>query len=49
MVGASCTDWKLRCQDTMSSGFGCSIMSVRIAVPPEIVVVTVRGGGESAL
>jgi uncharacterized protein len=31
-----------RCDLIVSGGLGCSIMPVRIGVPPEIVVVTLR-------
>jgi uncharacterized protein len=37
-----------RCDVIISGGLGCSIMPVRIGVPPEIVVVTVRGGGDAS-
>jgi predicted MPP superfamily phosphohydrolase len=37
-----------RCDLIVSGGLGCSIMPVRIGMPPEIVVVTLRGpGGKS--
>jgi predicted MPP superfamily phosphohydrolase len=35
-----------RCDLIVSGGLGCSILPVRIGVPPEIVVVTLRGGGD---
>jgi hypothetical protein len=34
---------RVRCDLIVSGGLGCSIMPVRIGVPPEIVVVTLRG------
>jgi predicted MPP superfamily phosphohydrolase len=34
-----------QCDLIVSGGLGCSIMPIRIGVPPEIVVVTLRGGG----
>ncbi len=34
-----------RCDLVVSGGLGCSIMPVRFGVPPEIVLVTVTGGG----
>jgi predicted MPP superfamily phosphohydrolase len=34
-----------RCDLIVSGGLGCSILPVRIGVPPEIVHVTLRGGG----
>jgi len=37
-----------RCDLIVSGGLGCSIMPVRIGVPPEIVVVTLRGRAGSA-
>ena len=37
-----------RCDLIVSGGLGCSIMPVRIGVPPEIVVVTLRGRGGKA-
>jgi len=33
------------CDLIVSGGLGCSIMPVRIGVPPEVVLVTLRGGG----
>jgi predicted MPP superfamily phosphohydrolase len=33
-----------RCDLVVSGGLGCSILPLRLGVPPEIVVVTVRGG-----
>jgi hypothetical protein len=33
---------------TVSGGLGCSIVPLRIGVPPEIVMVRLRGGGASA-
>ncbi len=37
-----------RCDLIVSGGLGCSIVPMRIGVPPEIVMVTLRGGGASA-
>ena len=37
-----------RCDVIVSGGLGCSIMPLRIGVPPEIVLVTLRGGGAAA-
>ena len=37
-----------RCDVIVSGGLGCSIMPVRIGVPPEIVLVTLRGGATTA-
>ena len=37
-----------RCDVIVSGGLGCSIMPLRIGVPPEIVLVTLRGGGATA-
>jgi predicted MPP superfamily phosphohydrolase len=34
-----------RCDLIVSGGLGCSILPLRIGVPPEIVLVTLRGGG----
>jgi predicted MPP superfamily phosphohydrolase len=34
-----------QCDVIVSGGLGCSILPLRIGVPPEIVVVTLRGGG----
>jgi predicted MPP superfamily phosphohydrolase len=34
-----------QCDVIVSGGLGCSIMPLRIGVPPEIVVVTLGGGG----
>ena len=34
-----------RCDVIISGGLGCSILPLRIGMPPEIVVVTLRGGG----
>ncbi|HEY0568892.1 MAG TPA: metallophosphoesterase, partial [Xanthobacteraceae bacterium] len=31
-----------------SGGLGCSIMPMRLGVPPEIVFVKVRGGADAA-
>jgi predicted MPP superfamily phosphohydrolase len=36
-----------RCEVIVSGGLGCSFMPVRIGVPPEIVLVRVRGESES--
>jgi len=36
------------CELIVSGGLGCSYLPLRIGVPPEIVVVTVRGRGSSA-
>jgi predicted MPP superfamily phosphohydrolase len=35
------------CELIVSGGLGCSYMPLRIGVPPEIVVVTVRGGNSA--
>jgi predicted MPP superfamily phosphohydrolase len=35
-----------RCDLIVSGGLGCSIVPLRIGVPPEIVVVTLRGSGD---
>ncbi|MEY9401149.1 putative MPP superfamily phosphohydrolase [Bradyrhizobium japonicum] len=32
--------FRLKCDVTVSGGLGCSIMPVRVGVPPEIVEVT---------
>jgi predicted MPP superfamily phosphohydrolase len=37
-----------RCDLIVSGGLGCSIMPLRLGVPPEIVVVTLRGRGGKA-
>jgi len=37
-----------RCDLIVSGGLGCSIMPVRFGVPPEIVIVTLRGRGGKA-
>jgi uncharacterized protein len=37
-----------RCDVIVSGGLGCSIMPVRLGVPPEIVLVTLRGGEPNA-
>jgi predicted MPP superfamily phosphohydrolase len=36
-----------RCEVIVSGGLGCSFMPVRFGVPPEIVLVRVRGESES--
>jgi predicted MPP superfamily phosphohydrolase len=36
---------RINCDVIISGGLGCSIMPVRIGVPPEIVLVTVGGAG----
>jgi len=35
-----------RCDLIVSGGLGCSIFPVRLGVPPEVVVVALRGGGK---
>ena len=34
-----------RCDLIVSGGLGCSIMPLRLGMPPEVVVVTLRGQG----
>ncbi len=34
-----------RCDLIVSGGLGCSIVPFRLGVPPEVVLVTLRGGG----
>jgi uncharacterized protein len=36
---------RARCDLIVSGGLGCSIVPLRLGVPPEIVLVTLRGGG----
>src|SRR5215475_2612444 len=36
-----------RCDMIVSGGLGCSIMPVRLGVPPEIVLVSLRGGNKN--
>ena len=40
---------QMACDVIVSGGLGCSIMPVRIGVPPEIVQVTVSGDGSGAV
>jgi predicted MPP superfamily phosphohydrolase len=35
----------MTCDVAISGGLGCSIMPLRIGVPPEITVVTLGGAG----
>jgi predicted MPP superfamily phosphohydrolase len=38
-----------RCDLIVSGGLGCSIMPLRLGMPPEVVLVTLRGQGETTI